>query len=145
MTTDAWLAIAHHVAVFTFLAVLAMEFGLLRPGLSGSDVARLGRIDAAYGATAGVVLVIGVVRIAFGAKDWDFYSSNPLFWLKMASFATVGLLSIGPTRRYIRWRRADSAPDDGELRTARKFLHLQLAVFPLIPIFAALMARGIGN
>ena len=145
MTTDAWLAIAHHVAVFTFLAVLAMEFGLVRPGLSGPDVARLGRVDAAYGAIAGIVLVVGIVRIVFGARDWDFYSSNPVFWLKMASFATVGLLSIGPTRRYIRWRKSGTAPDDEELRAARKFLHLQLAVFPAIPIFAALMARGIGN
>ena len=145
MTTDAWLAIAHHVAVFSLLAVIAMEFGLLRPGLTSNDVARLGRVDAAYGGIAGVVLIVGIVRIAFGARDWDFYSSNPVFWLKMASFGVVGLLSIGPTRRYIRWRRDGALPDEEDINRARRNLHLQLAVFPLIPIFAALMARGIGN
>jgi uncharacterized membrane protein len=32
MTTDAWLAIAHHLAVYGLLAVLAMEWALVRPG-----------------------------------------------------------------------------------------------------------------
>lgn len=63
----------------------------------------------------------------------------------MAAFASVGLLSIGPTRRYIRWRRDGALPDEDEISSARRNIHLQLAVFPLIPIFAALMARGIGN
>ena len=30
MTVDAWLAIAHHLAVFGLVAVLAAEWGLLR-------------------------------------------------------------------------------------------------------------------
>ena len=145
MSVEAWLAVAHHLAVFTLLGTLAAEWGLLRPGLSVGDVARLGRIDAASGASAATVLVVGVLRVAFGDKTPGYYTGYVVFWLKMASFATVGLLSIRPTLRYLAWRRAEEPPSDEEVGAARRYLHLQLMVFPLIPIFAALMARGVGR
>lgn len=150
MTTDAWLAIAHHLAVFGLLAVLAAEWGLLRSEPGAADVHRLTRVDAAYGALAGLVLVVGIARLAAGDVPFDFYRDNPFFWLKMATFGAVGLLSISPTRRFLRWRAAvaDGATDvpaPGEVAAARRRLLTQLGVFPLIPVFAALMARGVGS
>jgi len=118
----------------------------VRPGVAGDQLRRLGAIDAAYGALAGTVIVFGVSRVVFGANDADFYTGNPVFWLKMASFGTVGLLSIAPTIQYRRWRLAtDGPPSDADVATARRFITLQLGVFALIPVFAALMARGIGR
>ncbi len=52
MTTDAWLAIIHHLAVFGIAAVLAAEWTLVRPGLRATDVRRLVRIDSTYGVFA---------------------------------------------------------------------------------------------
>lgn len=150
MTTDASLAIVHHVAVFSLLAVLAAEWGLLRPGLSIADIRRLARVDAAYGAVAGVVIIVGVSRVVWGVKPAEFYLESTTFWLKMASLAAVALLSIRPTRRYAGWRRALDAdtsalPPDQEIGWARRMVNLQLVVFLLIPMFAGLMARGIGR
>jgi putative membrane protein len=143
MTTDAWLAIAHHLAVFGLLAVLAMEWAMVRPGMGAVEVHRLTRIDASYGVLAAAVLVAGIARVALGAKPADFYLENPVFWAKMASFAAVGLLSIRPTIRYLGWRTAP--PADDEVAAARRFISIELAAFAAIPIFAALMARGIGG
>ena len=67
MTTDAWLAIIHHLAVFGIAAVLAAEWALVRPGLSAAEIRRLVRIDSAYGALAAVVLSAGLLG----------YSSEP--------------------------------------------------------------------
>jgi putative membrane protein len=145
VTTDAWLAIFHHLEVFGLLATLVAEVALLRPGLAAADVARLARVDGLYGMTAVLVVVAGISRLVWGATPWDFYSDNPTFWLKMAAFATVGLLSIAPTMRYLRWRRDGTAPTDAEVAAARRVVTVELAVFPLIPVFAALMARGIGT
>ena len=50
--TDLILAIAHHLAVFTLVAIFAAEFALLRPGLEGKRLTQLGSLDRAYGATA---------------------------------------------------------------------------------------------
>jgi len=149
MTTDAWLAIAHHLAIFGVFAVLVAEWAIVRPGMAAADVYRLGRVDAAYGAIAALVLAAGVSRVIWGAKPSDFYLENPVFWFKLAAFATVGILSIRPTIRYLRWRKAldgdaGGLPAAAEVSSARRAIHLQLAVFTAIPALAALMARGIG-
>ena len=58
------------------------------------------------------------------------------------------LLSILPTVTFIRWRQAAKAestiPGASEIARIRKFLWAELAVFALIPICAAAMARGYG-
>jgi putative membrane protein len=72
MTTDAWLAIAHHLAVFGLAAVLAAEWGLVRRGMAAPDIRRLARVDSAYGAVAGAVIIAGVARVIWGAKPAEF-------------------------------------------------------------------------
>ena len=145
MTQDAWLAIAHHLVVFAVLAIIILEWGLVRPGVEGGDLQRLVRIDRAYGIVAAAVFIIGMSRLQWGAKPWSFYTDNPFFWIKLASFAAVGFISIGPTRRYARWAKEGAGPDDADVAAAQRGLRWQVAVFPLIPICAALMARGIGH
>jgi len=149
VTTDAWLAIAHHLAIFGVFAVLVSEWALVRPGMGVAEVRRVARIDLAYGALAGAVLAAGVSRVVWGAAPADFYLENPVFWFKMAAFATVGGLSVGPTLRFLRWNRAAeadrAAPGTAEVTAAQRAIRLQLEVFVAIPVFAALMARGIGR
>ena len=150
MTLDAALAIGHHFAAFAVLATLGAEWALLRPGLDASDAGRIRKIDAVYGAAAGAVLVIGIARLFGGIIDASYYASNLFFWAKMTAFAALGLTSIGPTLRFGRWQRASAenprwtVPLE-ELALTRRAVILELALFPLIPLCAALMARGFGS
>jgi putative membrane protein len=144
MTLDALLAITHHIAIFGLFATLAIEWGILRPDLTAGDLARLRRYDLAYGVAAGAVVVAGVSRVVLASTSESFYLDNPVFWLKMATFGAVGLLSIVPTVRYLGWSRRERIPDSAEVAGARRFVGIELALFALIPVFAALMARGIG-
>lgn len=146
---DLILAIAHHAAVFTYVAIFAAEFALVRPGLSGKRVLQLGRLDAAYGGVAGLVIIIGIIRVIFGSAGWEFYVGNWAFWTKMAAFIAMGLLSIQPTIAFARWRKATTAdagfvPPDAEIRAARKFVHAEAAALALIPLFAAFIPRIYG-
>ena len=146
---DLVLAILHHLLIFSLAGLLAAELALVRPGVGGATLKTLGLIDAGYGATAGLILVVGFSRVFLGAKGPDFYLSNPVFWAKIAAFAVVGLLSILPTLAILRWRKADKAqadftPPAAEVARARQALLVELAVFALIPVFAAAMARGYG-
>ena len=70
---------------------------------------------------------------------------NAFFWAKMASFAAIGLLSVPPTMAFIRWRKSGAAPDEAAIKSARRYLHTELALFVLLLIFAAAMARGYGE
>lgn len=142
--TDLSLAIAHHVLVFGLVTLLAVEGVLL--GQPAIDVKRLGRIDAAYGLTAVLVIAVGVSRVIWGGKGWAFYEANPFFWGKMAAFAAIGLLSLAPTRTFLRWGRlakADAAfrPPEAEIRRARLALRLQMLLVVVVLACAAAMAR----
>ncbi|MEX0697392.1 MAG: DUF2214 family protein [Dongiaceae bacterium] len=135
--------------MFAILAVLVMELMIVRPEMSTAHILWVGRLDIAYGALAIAIVVIGFGRVFLGAKPWDFYIYNWVFWAKIAAFAAVGILSAAPTIRLGRWRAAalkDPAfrPAAAEVAWVRQFMHTEAAVFILIPIFAAMMARGIG-
>ncbi len=142
---DLILAIAHHLLVFALFGVLFAEFMMVRRGMAPETVSKVGAIDIAYGALAGLIVVAGFSRAVFAAKGWTYYSHNLFFWAKIATFAVVGLLSVPPTLAFIRWRRAGTAPSDAEVAGVRRYLHIELALFALLPAFAAAMARGYGE
>ena len=147
--TDLILAIAHHLLAFGLVAILAGELVLARPGIAGAALKRLQTLDRLYGAVAGTLVIVGVLRVLYGFKGPDFYLPNPFFWAKMAAFVAVALLSIPPTLRIVGWSRRARAergfvPPDAEVAGLRAWLGRELAMFALIPVFAAMMARGVG-
>jgi putative membrane protein len=142
---DLVLAIVHHLLVFGLAGILFAELMLVRPGMDLATVGRVARMDLVYGAFAGLVIVVGLVRAGMAAKGWAYYSHNAFFWAKLAVFLLVGLLSAPPTIAFIRWRKAGAAPDSAQVSRVRRFLHAEVALFALLPIFAAAMARGYGQ
>lgn len=148
--TDLVLTIAHHLLVFSLAAVLAAELATIRPGLSGAGLKRVGILDLHYGAIAAAVLAVGFARVYWGAKGPEVFLGNWAFWSKIAAFAVVGLLSAPPTVRILQWRkRARSEPDfalsAADVAAVRPFMIAEVAVFALIPVFAAMMVRGFGQ
>lgn len=146
---DLVLAIAHHLLVFSLAGILAIETFLVAGALAPAAIARLARIDRAYGLVAVLIIIVGVGRVFYSLKGSEFYIENWVFWAKMASFAAVGLLSIVPTIRFIAWNRQAVADPgfrvpDAELRSVRLCLRAQGLFFVLILVFAAAMARGFG-
>jgi putative membrane protein len=150
MTVEALLAYAHLLAILTLVVFITSEAALCRPEwMSASIVQRLATVDRIYGIAAVAVLLTGLARASLGAKGWSYYAGNWLFWLKFGAFVVVGLLSIAPTLRFARWRRALAAsgalPGEAEVRATRKLVMLQAHVIPFIPLPAVFLARGFGN
>ena len=150
MFTDFLLASLHHIFVFALFVILGAQIVLLRPGLDAGAVARVSRLDMFYGIFAAGVLVAGLMRVYWGAKGPDYYFANHIFMAKFALFIVIGLLSIGPTLRFIAWRKALAAnpqarPEPGDMRRTRMFIHAEAALIVLLPILAAAMARGYGS
>jgi putative membrane protein len=147
MLVDLLLAILHHLLVFVLFAILAVELVWLKRDLDAAALTRIARLDMVYGIVAGLIVVVGVSRVFFGIKGYEYYVVSPSFWAKMVAFAAVGLLSIPPTRRILAWRRRAAGepgfvPPAAEIAAARRFLHVEATIFLLIPVFAAAMARG---
>jgi putative membrane protein len=143
---DLVLAILHHILAFGLVAMLMAESVLVKPGMTGETARRVAGLDAGYGASSVLLILVGVARVAFAAKGWAYYEANHWFWGKMAVFLLVGLLSIPPTLRYIKWRKAFAAdaawaPDAAEIKSVRKWIGLEVIGIGLIIVFAATMAR----
>jgi len=149
MGTDLVLAILHHLLVFSLAGLIAAEFVLIRNEPDASTIRRLAGIDRHYGMIALLVILVGIARVLWGLRGWEFYIYNWLFWAKMAAFAAVGLLSIVPTMRFLSWNRQASAdatwrPPQTELASVKTYIRVQAAIFLLIPAFAAAMVRSYG-
>lgn len=143
------LAYLHYLSIILLGAFLTAELVLCRAPLGPAHVRQLPRLDIVFFAAAMLALATGLLRLFFYAKGVGFYLANPFFIAKMALYLAVALLSIVPTRRFIGWRRAldagGAAPDADAVGRVRRVLHVELALFALMPLMAVLMARGIGR
>ena len=149
MIINSLMATLHHIFAFTLTACLIYEFVAYRKGLGVEEARRIQRVDLVYGISAGLLIAVGLLRVFFFEKGANYYFHNYLFWTKMALFAIVGLMSIFPTVRFMKWNsalKANLAPEipDEEFKRIRLFLWLELAGIALILFAAPMMARGIG-
>jgi len=150
MVLDAVLAYLHFAAIFTLFGYMVAEAVMLRGTLDEERVRRLGRIDLIYFGAAMAVLVTGFLRACFGVKGPDYYSSWWPVYAKLGTFILIALVSVGPTLAFIRWRRmlerdpAWKVPPE-EQKKMRRFVMIELHLAALVPVFAVIMARGIGR
>src|SRR3546814_6213195 len=76
----------------------------------------------------------------------DFYLHNPWVHAKVGAFVLVGLVSIWPTVRFLRWRKALKAdpaflPAPAEVGSLQRIVRFELALVAVIFVLAAAMAR----
>jgi len=148
MPREALLAWLHFVCIFALVGALVSEVALYRRRMDLARLATLRRVDAWYGISAGLVVVSGILRVIFGLKGAAFYLHNPIFWTKMGFFVMLGLLSIPPTRHYLRLAsRADASGmvtvDERGYRRMWTFMGVEIALLACIPFLAALLALGV--
>ena len=146
MLTDLLLASLHHLLFFGLITMLVTESVLLRGPIDGAVVQRLAKLDSGYGMSAGLLLGVGLLRVFYGVKGYDFYLHNPWFHAKLSCFVLAGLLSILPTIRFLRWRKALAAnpafvPDAREVAGMARIIRFELLLVAAILVFAAMMAR----
>jgi putative membrane protein len=148
--TEALLAFVHLSAILGWVVFASSQAALCRPDwFNAAVVRRLRRLDAIlWGATA-LVLVSGLARIAWGAKGVAWYAGNGLLHLKLALFAVVVGLMVGPARRLRRWQAALDAggplPQPDDIRAARRPIMLATHLVAVLPLAAVFMARGWGG
>jgi putative membrane protein len=142
-------AFLHHVAAFTLVAALVVEFVLLRDELTVRSARKIQVADMVFGIAAGALLVVGFVRVLYFEKGAFYYFHTWTFMAKLTLFVVVGLISIIPTIEFLSWRdavRQGQVPSVSahKLRSLRLIIHLELVGIVLILLMAALMAKGVG-
>jgi putative membrane protein len=140
-------AFLHHLAAFVLVAALAVELVLIRQELTLDTARKLPIIDAVLGASAGILLIVGLLRVFFFEKGAQYYWSSHAFLTKFAVFIIVALLSIVPTMEFLSWRnslKAGQVPavSTKKIATIRMLIHAELVGIVIILLAAAIMARG---
>jgi putative membrane protein len=149
MYPTAVMAFLHHLAAFTVVAALAVEVALFKPPLSLQQARRLVGTDAIFGAAAGVVLIVGLLRVFYFEKGPGYYWHDLFFLVKFSAFMVAALISIYPTVTFLSWGgslKAGTVPaiSAERMRRVRLCLMLELTAIVVILLCAAFMARGLG-
>jgi putative membrane protein len=143
-------AFLHHLAAFALVSALVVEGALTRDELTPNNARSLLRSDLIFGLSAGVIIIVGALRVFFFEKGAAYYAHSIPFIAKISLFAIVGLLSIYPTREFLSWRkslREGMLPvvPEAKMRAIRTVIRLELGAVVLIILCAVLMARGVGH
>lgn len=126
---------------------LISEHLILKPSIKKDQIKSLATIDLVYGLSAILVLVTGLLRWFVFGKGYDFYMSTPLFHIKLTLFIVLGVLSIFPTIKFLKWRKQikqGEEPDISEkgVKKLLMFIRIELLIIAIIPLLAVLIARG---
>jgi putative membrane protein len=143
-------AYGHYLSFMVCFAALVLERRLIRPQPDRRDAIWMVITDIVYGIAALGVLGTGILRVLYFGQGSSFYTENPLFWWKVGAYLAVGTLSLYPTITYILWaiplRKGELPQVTESLATRLKWiLNVEILGFALIPLLAALMARGVGR
>jgi putative membrane protein len=147
---DAGLAWLHFVLAFLLVGALCAELFVLRLPVNAPVARLLLRIDLFYGVSALLLILAGAARVVWGAKGWNYYQGDYVFWAKMALFAMIGLISIGPTLAYLRWVGAAKADvnfiaPDADVKRIRMMVTSEVHLIAVLLALAVLLARGLGQ
>lgn len=143
--------------LFAGVHLLALGIGLgavwargraLRGELDEAGLRRVLAADAWWGIAALLWIGTGLVR-AFGGleKGTTYYLHSHLFWTKMALFAGILVLELGPMISLIRWRgsiRRGRRPDTAAAPRYARISFAQAGPLVLMVLAATAMARGFG-
>ena len=146
---SAFVAYVHYLGIILCFGSLLFERLTLKVDLNRNETISMIIADAVYGLAGVAILVTGILRVKYFGQGGDFYTGNPVFWIKVSLYILVGLLSLYPTITYVLWAiplSQNKLPEISEnlVKRFKLIITTELVGFSIIPFFATLMARGIG-
>lgn len=148
MLASSFIAFLHFAFAFGIVATLFFEWFTFSRTPTLREAQQLAAADRWYGAFAGGLLAVGLLRVFYFEKGWEFYKAMPFFHLKLTLFVVIGLLSIYPTVTFARWKpalQAGQAPQVPPTQYQRisRLLGLQMLLLLVLLLSASLMAKGV--
>lgn len=133
----------HLFGIVALIGAIVIENIAIKPIINKEDAFNLARIDKIAGLSAILTLCLGVVLWLGVGKPASFYSSNPIFHGKLGLFGLLLVFAITPALFFIKHSRTESDAI-AVPKLVRWMLKCELVIVILIPLFAFLMARGVG-
>ena len=146
---SASVAYIHYLSFMLCFGALLFERISLKVDPNRQEAISMVIADIIYGIAVIARLVSGIYRVIKFGQGSEFYTENPIFWIKMIVFALVGSLSLYPTITYVLWAiplSKGTLPKVTEnlVSRLRLIINVELVGFASIPFLATLMSRGVG-
>ena len=146
---SASVAYIHYLSFMLCFGALLFERISLKVDPNRQEAISMVIADIIYGIAGIALLVSGIYRVIKFGQGSEFYTENPIFWIKIIVFALVGSLSLYPTITYVLWAiplSKGTLPKvtDDLVSRLRLIINIELVGFASIPFLATLMARGVG-
>ena len=84
-------AYGHYASLLGVLTCVLIERLTIKPNMSEREEDLITAADIGYGVWGLLITYTGYLRATSYEKGWDFYSANPLFWLKICFFGSKRL------------------------------------------------------
>lgn len=133
----------HFIGIIFLASGLISTHVLAMGELTASQFKRVVFTDAVYGIGALLVLIAGILLLVKVGKPAEFYTKNPVFHAKITLFILMGILSIFPTRYFLKNRKFSGA----SIQIPKKIImiiRMELLLLLIMPLLASLMAKGVG-
>ncbi len=149
MLYSALFAYLHYASIIALAGSLILELFVYHKDINEKELKMLQKADTLYGVMAISVVATGLIRSFYFEKGSEYYYSNPIFLLKFGLFLVIGILSIYPTVWFIRWGKQLKQENDFAITSKqhsyiKNILKIEVALLFIMPLLAALMARGYG-
>lgn len=144
-------AYGHYLSIMSISACILLERVIIKPNMSDEEEDILAITDTSLGVFGALLAYTGYVRVVDYGKGWDFYSHEPIFWLKITFVGIFGAASFFNTTKVIQ-RSIAKRNNDGvvpvpmsDMLAARmiQICNAELVALACIPLTATLMARGV--
>lgn len=142
-------AYVHYLSIIVGTSCLVAERLTVKPGMSEEEENFLTIADSIWGITGLTLVISGYYRAVEYGKGWEFYSHEPIFWLKLVLLSVVGGASFFPTTTIIKRaieknNKGSIEPMSEELANRMKsVINAEISGFLSIPLTATLMSRGV--
>ncbi|MDA3962419.1 MAG: DUF2214 family protein [Planctomycetota bacterium] len=145
MVLEALIRAAHFIGIMALYGALLSGHLMTARELPRAVVRKIAIIDLVFWFSVVLVLATGLVLWFGVGKEASYYLKNGLFHGKLTLFVVLLGLGVKSTLFWRRNRIGDPADTVAVPGSIKAFQGVQLLLLVLIPILAALVARGVGG
>lgn len=136
-------AYGHYLGVVGAGVCLGAQRAIIRQDMSKEDTELLALATNAYSLALVTTVASGYARVVEYGKGWEFYSHEPIFWVKMALTGVLLGASAFPAVTVLKSASSGKPLSPALVKRMTSVINAELLAIVSIPFAATLMARGV--
>ena len=145
---SAFVAYGHYLSVLGMVSCVVIEKILIKPYMNEDEEFALLTTDTIFGIFGVLMLYTGYLRLTAYEKGFDFYSHEPIFWMKLLFVSIFAASSLFNTTTLLKRNFIDKTstfvPISEQLASRMdRSCNAELTALAIIPLAATFMSRGV--